>query len=279
MKSKEPSNDGLENVANFLQHVERSFHVLALRLPNLYFVAWEFWLLQNFQGIFRLFQLPIKFILYTSKRFIQMLPVFSNTSGSKNQKIEQISAEVFYFQVPKTVTFLHSRVGLEIQPLETITKIQSWWEKNALKKVENDSCFCFLLFSFDRRFPKNVKTYSTQELNLLVLFVITFFGKRLSQKENKRKQKQLSFSTFFVFHAILHVHYFSMDGPNVTQGQIACNLEREHLSAQGELCWTCIIWIRVVVILDWNYKLILWDWCIMQNIYVNNRKKDCLNNP
>ena len=52
-----------------------------------------------------------------------------------------------------------------------------------------DDRFCFVLFSFDRHFPKNVKTYSTEELNILVLYVFTFFGKCLS-KENKTKQNR-----------------------------------------------------------------------------------------
>ena len=121
------------------------------------------------------------------------------------------------------------------------------------KKVKNSSHFCSFLFSFNRRSWKNLKTYSTKELNILLLYVFRFFQEHLLNK-NKMEQKWLLFLTFFyVFHAILCVNYCLTDRPNVTQGQIACcNLGTENLitrrvpvlgwSAEGRFAHAHILW-------------------------------------
>ena len=65
-----------------------------------------------------------------------------------------------------------------------------------VKTNGTNSQFCIFLFSFDRCFSKNVRTYSTSILlNSSVLYVFTFFGKRLS-KENKMKQNWPSLDFF-----------------------------------------------------------------------------------
>ena len=85
--------------------------------------------------------------------------------------------------------------GPSVEPLSVFSTV-STLKKN--EPADFDGRFCFVLFSFDRRFPKYVKTYSTEELNLLVLYVFTFFGKCLS-KENKTKQNRPSAVGFFFF--------------------------------------------------------------------------------
>ena len=67
-----------------------------------------------------------------------------------------------------------------------------------VKRSKTDGQFCSVLFSSNRSFQKNVKTYSTSILNSSVLYAFTFFRMRLS-KENKTEQNRPSFLLFFLF--------------------------------------------------------------------------------
>ena len=62
---------------------------------------------------------------------------------------------------------------------------------------------CSVLFSSDGRFPKNVKTYITEELNILVMYVFTFLRKCPSE-ENKTEQNFCFFPVHWIF--CIHTH-------------------------------------------------------------------------
>ena len=73
-------------------------------------------------------------------------------------------------------------------------------KKNRRLILMVDDQFCFVLFSFDRRFPKNVKTYSTEELNILVLYVFIHFLESACQKrirQSKIDRQNASSCRFF----------------------------------------------------------------------------------
>ena len=114
---------------------------------------------------------------------------------------KQFAKEVFCLQVTQTVTFSLSCAGLKIQPLDYWKLNRGTKKRSKTEKKKQNRPFCSVLFSFDRRSQKNVKTYRPEELNILVLYVFTFLGKRLS-KENKTKQKSV-----LIFHLYAHFSF------------------------------------------------------------------------
>ena len=84
---------------------------------------------------------------------------------------------------------------------------------------------CSVLFSHNTNFRENIKTYSTSKLSILVLYVFTF-SQKFVLWENKTEQTA---APEWAKPAILRVISGSTDRRNVTQGQIARNLETEHL--------------------------------------------------
>ena len=97
--------------------------------------------------------------------------------------------EVFCLQVTtQRVTFSCSRGTKNSTVAYYDQKFNRAEKKNSTeKKSKTDNRFCSVLFSFDRRFRKNLKTYRTSIFNSSSLYVFIFFWKRLS-KENKTEQ-------------------------------------------------------------------------------------------
>ena len=149
------------------------------------------------------------FLLQYPSNLLNFLPKPHQTtptllSGTENFYFYHFTGEVFCFQVMQNQTFAR---GTKAYTWKLFVTCEFCGTKNStngcigcafLKKLttKTNSQFCSVLFSFDRRFPKNVKTYSTSIFNSSVLYVFTFFGKHLS-KENKTEQNWPSLLVLF----------------------------------------------------------------------------------
>ena len=137
--------------------------------------------------------------------------------------------EVFCFQVPTTVTFLCSCAGLKIQPLNRwivlLSEIQLWNQK-----LNDHWLFLLCLTNLFQNslIQQNLKTYINSIFNSSVMDVLIYFAK-LGCWKRWRHSKSPMYNLYHIFYIKTNENYCWTDRPNVTHGQIRCNLETEHL--------------------------------------------------